>query len=331
MRAGGNGSYQPSAISFQSGYRQFPPTAHRSPPARAGSLRGLLPLTAVVVCLGGAPAVRAQIRASELGSVSQVIDGTKISIEYSRPRARGRQDLFGGEVKWQEVWTPGANYATTLELSKNVKIEGHPVPKGKYSVWMVVRPAGDWTFVLDRRHRVYHMAHLDSTPEQIRFPVKALAGPFTEVLTWSFPENRSTGATMVMSWGAIRVPLSVTVEPSYRITTPVADAAPYIGRYEFRWGDMPDTAKSLELIVAYRDSMLTMRFEPTDPYYEGAALIRIKEDWFIPGIFENGQFIDALQDMVLEFKVAAGKAVTFEVRGDADELWAKGVRKGGRL
>jgi hypothetical protein len=193
---------------------------------------------------------------------------------------------------------------------------------------MVVRPGGDWTFVLDPRHRVYHMAHPDSTPEQIRFPVKALPGPFTEVLTWSFPENRAGGATMVMSWAATRVPLDVTVEPTYRITTPMADAAPYIGRYEFRWGDMPDTAKSLELIVAYQDSMLTMRFEPKDPYYEGAALIRIKEDWFIPGIFENGHFLDALQDMVLEFKVAGGKAVSFEVRGDADELWAKGKRKG---
>jgi hypothetical protein len=272
-------------------------------------------------------ALSAQIRASELGTVSQIIDGTRISIEYSRPRARGRQDLFGGEVKWQEVWTPGANFATTLELSKHVKISGHPVPKGKYSVWMVVRPGGDWTFVLDPRPRLYHMAHVDSTPAQIRFPVTALPAPFTEVLTWAFPENRASGATMVMSWGAIRVPLEVTVEPTYRIATPAADAAPYVGRYEFRWGDMPDSAQSLQLIVAYQDSMLTMGFEPKDPYYEGAALIRIKEHWFIPGIFENGQFIDALQDMVLEFNVAGGKAVSFDVRGDADQLWARGTRK----
>ena len=95
---------------------------------RPGGLRRILPLTAVVVGLGGAPVVRAQIRASELATVSQVIDGTRISIEYSRPRARGRQNVFGGEVKWQEVWTPGANFATTLELSKGLKIDGHAVP-----------------------------------------------------------------------------------------------------------------------------------------------------------------------------------------------------------
>ncbi len=280
----------------------------------------------LAACLFAPAGLSAQIRASELGTISQIIDGTRISLEYSRPRARGRKDLFGGEVKWQEVWTPGANFATTLELSKDVTIERHPVPKGKYSVWMVVRPKGDWTFVLDPRPRLYHMVHVDSTPAQIRFSVKALPAPFTEVLTWSFPENRSSGTTMVMSWGPIRVPLEVTVEPSLRIATLAAVAAPYVGRYEFRWNDMPDSAKSLELIVTYADSMLTMRFEPKDPYYEGAALIRIKEDWFIPGIFEKGQLLDAIREFVFEFKVTGGKAVTFEVRGDGDELWAKGKR-----
>ena len=295
---------------------------------RAGADGCGLALAGLLVLAGSAPGLGAQIRASEQGSVSQVIDGTRISIEYSRPRARGRQNVFGGEIKWQEVWTPGANFATTLELSRSVKIESHAVPKGKYSVWMVVRPAGDWTLVLDPRPRLYHMAHPDSTPDQIRFPVTALQGPFTEVLTWSFPENRSTGTTMMMSWAATRVPLAVVVEPTYRLAIPAADAAPYVGEYEFRWSDMPDSARALGFVVTYRDSMLAMRFEPRDPYYEGAGLIRIKEDWFIPAIFEKGQFIDALKEMVFEFKVVDGKAVGFEVRGDGDDLWAKGRRKG---
>jgi hypothetical protein len=36
----------------------------------------------------------AQVRASELGSITQMIDGTKLTIEYSRPRLRGRVTLF---------------------------------------------------------------------------------------------------------------------------------------------------------------------------------------------------------------------------------------------
>ena len=82
----------------------------------------------------------AQVRASELAIVSQTIDGTVITVEYSRPRVRGRSPVFGKLVTWGEVWTPGANWATTLDVSKDVTIDGHPLPRGKYSVWMEVQP-----------------------------------------------------------------------------------------------------------------------------------------------------------------------------------------------
>src|SRR5207253_2946033 len=93
----------------------------------------------------------AQIRASEMSTFSQMIDGTKISMSYSRPRGRGRDTLFGSKkgVRWDEVWTPGANYATTFEVNRPVRIDGHAVKAGTYSVWMVVRKSGDWTMVLD--------------------------------------------------------------------------------------------------------------------------------------------------------------------------------------
>ncbi|MEP6509570.1 MAG: DUF2911 domain-containing protein, partial [Gemmatimonadales bacterium] len=59
----------------------------------------------------------AQVRASEIGVMSQMIDGTKITVEYSRPRSRGRDSLFGTKaVHWDEVWTPGANWATTFDV-----------------------------------------------------------------------------------------------------------------------------------------------------------------------------------------------------------------------
>ena len=60
-----------------------------------------------------------------------MIDGTKITMEYSRPRARGRNPLFGTRaVRWDEVWTPGANWATTFETTKDMTLNGRRVPKG---------------------------------------------------------------------------------------------------------------------------------------------------------------------------------------------------------
>jgi hypothetical protein len=54
-------------------------------------------LWAATVMALGATDARSQIRGSELGGVMQVIDGTRITMEYSRPLARGRA-LFGQTV-----------------------------------------------------------------------------------------------------------------------------------------------------------------------------------------------------------------------------------------
>jgi len=78
----------------------------------------------------------AQIAASEFSTISQSVDGTVISIEYSRPSRRGRDTLFGGVMAYGQVITPGANMATTIEFSNNVKIDGNAIPAGKYSVWI---------------------------------------------------------------------------------------------------------------------------------------------------------------------------------------------------
>ena len=224
---------------------------------------------AAAVAAALAPQLAAQIRASELASVSQTVDGTRITIEYSRPRARGRTAIFGTkEVKWDEVWTPGANYATTLDVSNDIKLEGHPVPKGRYSVWMVVRKSGPWTLVLDPRARLFHMAHPDSTSTQLRFPVAAQSAPFTQVLTWSVPDLSASGMTIDMSWMKTRVSLHVDVPPSLVVQLPAADAAPYLGRYTFDPMSKEDSAKQEQdhFVITYDNGTLKGAFDPMDDY-----------------------------------------------------------------
>ena len=130
----------------------------------------------------------AQMRASERGSVSQTIDGTVITIDYSRPQVRGRDSLFGGVEHWGAVWTPGANWATTLEVNRPLTLDGHPLAPGKYSLWLVIQPE-EWTMVIDPRHRMYHVPYPDSTADQIRYQVKPGTGPFNEMLTFTVRER----------------------------------------------------------------------------------------------------------------------------------------------
>ena len=285
---------------------------------------------AVASALALTPALDAQIRASELASVSQTVDGTRISIDYSRPRARGRDAIFGTKnVHWDEVWTPGANYSTTLETNRDITLDGHPVPRGKYSVWLVVKKSGPWTFVLDSRAKLFHMAHPDSTSSQIRFNVKAQTAPFTEVLTWSFPDVRATGATLAMSWIKTRVSVEIGVPPSLVVELPSADASPYLGRYEFVPTTKEDSAKAKKdaFVVTYENGILKGQFDPNDDYMQKFALIRIGPDTFAPGIYEKGEIYEVLRpDLTIEFARANGRPSSLEMRDDSDKLEGKAMR-----
>jgi hypothetical protein len=290
--------------------------------------RLLCPATLVLALVAQ---LNAQVRASEPATLSQTIDGTVLTLEYSRPRARGRDSLFGKVVKWEEVWTPGANWATTLAVSKDIRLDGHQVAKGKYSVWLAVHPVGPWTMVLDPRHHRFHTQHPDSTVEQIRFDVARGEGPFAEVLTWSFPEIRVTGGTLALQWGTTRVAFRVDVTPSYNLTSTPAMAGSYVGRYDFAWtqNEAGDTLP-ITLTITRRDSTLVGEWDPL-PWPEAGPfiLIPIREDWFIPGFTENGELYEVEKDMVIEFARTRGqgRATTFEVRGVSDSLIATGRRK----
>jgi hypothetical protein len=287
--------------------------------------KALLLLLATPLSLG------AQIRASELGSMSQTIDGTVITMEYSRPRARGRDKLFGTKaVQWDETWTPGANWATTFNVNKPVSINGHPVAKGKYSVWMKVRQDGLWTFILEPKSHLYHMQPPDSTANQVRVPVKVESSPFTEVLTWSMPELRINGGTLEMRWERVRVPLNVTVQPSLVMTFPANEAAQYVGEYKFVEADSTGKdGKVSSFTISYEDNTLKGRWTPDDPYMKKFALIRISPDWFAGGVYDkDGKIYEVLKpDAVFEMKRVDGKVVSFTLRDGEDNLWGTGTRK----
>ncbi|MEO5815073.1 MAG: DUF2911 domain-containing protein [Gemmatimonadaceae bacterium] len=281
-----------------------------------------------LLTLGSAAPARAQIRASEIGSMSQVIDGTKLSMEYSRPRARGRDTLFGTRaVHWGEVWTPGANTATSLDVSKDVKLNGHAVPKGTYSVWFVVKRDGDWTMVLDPKVNRYHMDPPDSSGAQVRFAIRPEPSPFTELLTFSMSDIRANGGTLSFQWERVRIPIDVEVQPSLVMTLSAADAAPYLGKYSY----VDSSAKPIKpsvFTITHENGTLKGEWQPADPYFRKFALIRIAPDWFAPGVYDkNGQIYEVYRpEITYEFTVRNGRAVSLKVRGDDDTISATAMR-----
>ena len=265
----------------------------------------------------------AQVRASERGGDFQVVNGTKITVEYGRPAVRGRGPMYGGQIPWGEVWTPGANWATTLEVDHDVSISGHPVRKGKYSVWMEIQP-GAWTFILDPRAKLFHIAHPKPDSAQIRFPVTPTDVEGADLLTWSFPAVSSTGATLRMAWAGKAVTLEVTVPPVEIPALAAGVGDRYVGRYRLWWSKESNQS---ELLLTTGNGRVSGTWTGA-PFkvWTDVTLVPVIENWFHPGAVVNGSLYDVVTDVVFEFAVVDGKATGFDIRGPNDNVIGHGTR-----
>ncbi|HSJ13121.1 MAG TPA: DUF2911 domain-containing protein [Longimicrobiales bacterium] len=289
--------------------------------------RVLLAVIAAAV-LPAEPAA-AQIRASERAQVTQLIDGTRIEVDYARPRARGRSELFGGEVHWDEVWTPGANEATTLRVSRAVRVNGQALEAGRYSVWLVVKEAGDWTLLFDTDTTRFHTQRPDPDSVHFRVAVTPVSGPLVDVLTWSFPKVANDGGTLEMAWGTVHVPLEIAVEPTYQVTIAPEDAAPYEGTFRIAWqfGDDPIPPEAFTIEYHAADSTLRGRTKLWGEVQE-LLLIPLSEGVFLPSFLENGEVLETAEWVILEFASEHGRATSFLGRDvQEDRVIARGTRE----
>lgn len=177
--------------------------------ARLALLDASLALAAA--CLGVSACKAQKPVLSEHAVVAQRVAGTTITVEYDRPQARGRDSLFGKVVKWGDHWTPGANWATTIEVDRDVRLNGSAVPSGRYAVWAFVQP-DRWTLELRRTWHKFHVpAPTDSADVQLRLDVRPESGPPVEILTFDFPAVLPKATTLRFRWGTVVVPLEIEV------------------------------------------------------------------------------------------------------------------------
>ncbi len=150
-----------------------------------------------------------EIKKSQAATVTQTAGHTEISIRYNRPVARGRT-LFGGIVPYREVWNPGADRATAISFSRDVAVDGHRVPAGKYSIWLIPDTAR-WTFILSSAADVYHTPY-PAGKDVLRIQVAPRRGEYMETLAFYFPIVDSTRAELVMHWGETVVSVRIDAQ-----------------------------------------------------------------------------------------------------------------------
>jgi hypothetical protein len=291
-----------------------------------GDRLGLVLGLALLLLLVSARQSSAQIRASERGSVSQTLDGTTITIDYSRPTARGRE-LFGTLVPWDVTWTPGANWATTLEANKDIRINGVDVAAGRYSVWMTPRE-GSWTLTLNDVPEYFHFQKPDPALGAYNIDVNPETAEHVEMLTWSFPTVSGDAAVLAMRWGSTKVPLQVMVQPTAAVTLAEEQRKPLLGAYALEV--LPGIGYPTEADFRVREADDgTLRAWMSFPIHEGDELefdlIPAGPDRFNPGLYRDGELFNI--EIGVSFEFAGGeRAESVIMRGIEGTAFATGAR-----
>lgn len=274
------------------------------------ALRSALTALTCVVAAAGVHPAQAQPRGSERALMTQRVNGTTITLDYGRPVARGRENLFGGVVHWDEVWTPGANWATTLDVDRPILLEGRRVEPGRYSVWLRPRASGPWRVSLNRTWRLYHdtpvpeqdfVFHVDVTPAQ---------GAHMDALAWYVYTIAGRSAELRMHWGSTYVPLRIETEAFTWTPLPPAERASYVGSYAFDTRD-PTTGGPLRITISVVDEGGTL----TGRWGEAPiALVPAGPAEFRIGFLRAGELFDVADEMTFRVLTRDGSSTGAELR-----------------
>ena len=163
----------------------------------------LFTMTAVLFTIVGS-AQKGKPRVSPPDSVTGVVKGATITIHYSSPSVKGRV-IWGKLVPYDSVWRAGANEATTFETDKDIKVEGMPLPAGKYGFFLLPRPDGKWTAIFNTVSKQWGAFKYDQTKDQLRVEVMthSLSNP-VEALNYQI-----TPKGFVLNWETISVPVAI--------------------------------------------------------------------------------------------------------------------------
>lgn len=145
-------------------------------------------------------------KASPAVTVKETLSsGTELTINYGQPSVKGRtigKDLEPMEGK---IWRAGANEATTFEINKDVRVQGQPLPAGKYAFFLI-EDENEWTLIFNKEHKQWGAYNYKQSEDALRVKAKkGKASPASEKLTYSIAKD----GKVTILWGDRKVEFKV--------------------------------------------------------------------------------------------------------------------------
>lgn len=174
----------------------------------------------------------------------------EISVDYSRPSVKGRT-VFGDLVPYGKMWRTGANAATKITFSDDVKVEGKDVKAGTYAIYTI--PNKDsWEVILYNDLTIGgNTANFKAENEVARVVVKPTAlSKSVETFTINLSDVTATSTTLEFIWEKTLVPVKITTDIDAKVmksieSTMAVDARPYFQAANYYYENNKDLNQAL--------------------------------------------------------------------------------------
>jgi hypothetical protein len=135
-------------------------------------------------------------------TVRSTIGNVSITIDYSRPHARGRV-LVGNVIPYDRVWRTGANAATQFTMSAPIRLAGIQLAAGTYTLWTIPHQNGVDLIVNGQAGQ--WGTEYNGSRDVGRAPMQsaALSTP-VDPFTISVAASDARHGTLTMEWGSFR-------------------------------------------------------------------------------------------------------------------------------
>lgn len=191
---------------------------------------------------------------SPLQTIKQNFGLGEVSIEYSRPSAKGRV-IFGDVVSFGNIWRTGANSATKITIAEDTKIEGNAIAAGTYAIYTLPdKDAWDIMFYKDLTLGG-NVGEYKKEDEVLRISVKPSAlTQKVETFTINFADMTATTCNVELVWEQTRVAFKLSTEIDTKVMKSIetamapADKRPYFSAASYYYDNNKDMKQALEWI-----------------------------------------------------------------------------------
>lgn len=190
---------------------------------------------------------------SPSASVSQQVGLADIKIQYSRPALRGRKIMGSSLVPFGKLWRTGANKLPSITISKDIIIEGHPLPAGSYGI-ATIPNVNSWTIVLSSNANQFGIFDYKESEDKLRFTVPSnKLVTKEEYFTMGFMDMTEISATVFIKWENTLVKFKILHNPHKDIlaeikektSAPVVKSDTYFSAAEYYYDKNLDLAQAL--------------------------------------------------------------------------------------